>query len=100
MNFDRRDFLKIVGLGTTATAASGCSLEGLGTALQLTQEEIYPQPGVESWVASTCGQCTGGCGILVRKIGERAVKIEGNPAHPINRGGLCPLGQSGLQALY
>jgi anaerobic selenocysteine-containing dehydrogenase len=100
MNFDRRDFLKIVGVGGTGAALSGCSLRELGTALQLTQEETYPEPGPESWVTSTCGQCPGGCGILVRKISERAVKIEGNPANPVSRGGLCPLGQSSLQLLY
>ncbi|MBI3001286.1 MAG: molybdopterin-dependent oxidoreductase [Deltaproteobacteria bacterium] len=100
MKVDRRDFLKIIGLGTAGTAVSGCTLQGVGTALQVTEQEIRPPAGPESWVASTCGQCTGGCGILVRKIGQRAVKIDGNPAHPINRGGLCPLGQSGLQLLY
>jgi anaerobic selenocysteine-containing dehydrogenase len=100
MKVDRRDFLKIIGVGSTAAAVSGCTFQGLGTALQLTQEEKYPEPGPESWVASTCGQCFGGCGILVRKIGERAVKIEGNPANPVNRAGLCPLGQSSLQLLY
>jgi anaerobic selenocysteine-containing dehydrogenase len=30
----------------------------------------------------------------------RAVKIEGNPAHPINGGGIGPKGQAGLQLLY
>jgi anaerobic selenocysteine-containing dehydrogenase len=31
---------------------------------------------------------------------ERAVKIDGNPHHPVNRGGLCPIGLAGLQYLY
>lgn len=100
MRVDRRGFLKIVGLGTTATAVSGCSLQGIGTALQLTEQEIRPEPGPESWVASTCGLCPGGCGVVVRKIGERAVKLEGNPIHPVNRGRLCPVGQASLQLLY
>lgn len=100
MQFDRRDFLKILGLGTAGTAVSGCTLQGVGTALQLTEQEIRPEPGPESWVASTCGLCSGGCGVLVRKIGERAVKVEGNPIHPVNRGRLCPVGQASLQLLY
>ena len=29
-----------------------------------------------------------------------AKKIEGNPAHPINQGKLCPRGQAGLQVTY
>ncbi|MBI2460696.1 MAG: molybdopterin-dependent oxidoreductase [Candidatus Rokubacteria bacterium] len=49
---------------------------------------------------SVCLQCPGGCGIRVRVVEERAVKIEGNPRHPINEGVLCPKGQIGLQVLY
>lgn len=100
MNFDRRGFLKIIGLGTAGTAVSGCTLQSVGTALQLTEQEIRPEPGPESWVASTCGSCSGSCGVLVRKIGARAVKVEGNPIHPVNRGRLCPVGQASLQLLY
>ncbi len=100
MRFDRRDFLKIIGVGTTATAVSGCNLRGISTAIQLADEQVRPEPGPESWTASLCGLCSGGCGILVRKIGERVVKAEGNPISPVNRGGLCPIGQASLQLLY
>ena len=55
--------------------------------------------GEERWVPSTCGMCDAGCGIRVRVVEGRAVKIEGNPEHPVNRGGLCARGQAGLQAL-
>jgi len=56
--------------------------------------------GEERLVSSTCLQCPGRCGIRVRVFEGRAVKIEGNPQHPLNRGGLCPKGQAGLQVLY
>ncbi|MFW5902247.1 MAG: molybdopterin-containing oxidoreductase family protein, partial [Thermodesulfobacteriota bacterium] len=36
----------------------------------------------------------------VRRVGSRAVKIDGQPDHPNNQGGLCPLGLAGLQFLY
>jgi anaerobic selenocysteine-containing dehydrogenase len=36
----------------------------------------------------------------VRVVEGRAVKIEGNPDHPINGGGIGPKGQAGLQLLY
>ena len=36
----------------------------------------------------------------MRKIDERAVKIEGMAGHPVNDGGICILGVSGLQLLY
>lgn len=57
-------------------------------------------PGRATWYASTCRQCSAGCGIIVRVINGRARKIEGNPAHPLNRGKLCARGQAGLQLLY
>ncbi len=57
-------------------------------------------PGQATWYASTCRQCSAGCGILVRTINGRAKKIEGNPLHPLNHGKLCARGQAGLQVLY
>jgi len=51
-------------------------------------------------VPSVCLQCPGGCGILVRVVDGRAVKIEGNPLYPSNQGKTCPKGQVGLQILY
>jgi len=36
----------------------------------------------------------------VRVYEGRAIKIEGNPEHPLNRGTICPKGQAGLQILY
>jgi menaquinone reductase, molybdopterin-binding-like subunit len=57
-------------------------------------------PGEERWVLSTCTLCEAGCGIKVRVVEGRAVKIEGNSEHPVNRGGLCSRGQAGLQLLY
>ena len=47
-----------------------------------------------------CTLCPGGCGIEVRKVDERAVKIEGRTDYPVNPGGICPLGVGGLQLLY
>jgi len=57
-------------------------------------------PGQATWYASTCRQCSAGCGIIVRVINGRAKKIEGNPLHPLNHGKLCARGQAGLQVLY
>lgn len=60
-----------------------------------------PERGEVTKVATTCVLCEGGCGIQARLVnGNRAILIEGNPAHPINQGGVCPLGAAGLQFLY
>lgn len=57
-------------------------------------------PGEEKQVFSVCQMCPNGCGIKVRVYEGRAVKIEGNPDHPMNLGGICPRGQAALQLLY
>lgn len=59
-----------------------------------------PPVGEFTQANSICTLCPGGCGIAVRKAGERAVKIEGRTDYPVNPGGICPLGAGGLQLLY
>ncbi len=59
-----------------------------------------PPMGEFNHVKSVCSLCQGGCGIKVRKVDERAVKIEGRTDYPVNPGGLCPTGMGGLQLLY
>ena len=97
---ERRTFLKVLGSAGPAMAIGACS--------PVPPEKIIPFvippedviPGVATWYASVCGECPAGCGTLVRTREGRAVKVEGNPEHPVNRGGLCIRGQSSLQGLY
>lgn len=99
MSFSRRNFLKMTGAVTTA-AMVGCEKEG--------KKVLAPYRDIpEGWsheevrnLTSVCGQCPAGCGIKVKLYEGRAIKIEGNPEHPLNLGGLCPKGLSGLQGLY
>ncbi|MFQ5804680.1 MAG: molybdopterin-dependent oxidoreductase, partial [Candidatus Methylomirabilales bacterium] len=97
MELDRRDFLKLSAGAFAGLALSGCALKKLIEAEQ--PVSLWP-PGPETWIASVCQQCPGGCGINVRVIDGRAIKIEGLPFHPINRGTLCAVGHTGLQVLY
>jgi len=96
----RRDFLKIIGVaGGTAAVTGGCS----EPVEQLIPYVIPPEgiiPGVPNWYASTCRECPAGCGILVKNREGRAIKIEGNPNHPVNKGASCAQGQAILQGLY
>lgn len=63
-------------------------------------EGRLPERGEVSHADSVCRLCPGGCGITVRKVEDRATKIEGREGYPVNDGGICPLGASGLQLLY
>ena len=98
---DRRKFLTVLGAtGGGALALSGCStsrVEKLVPYLVQSEDQI---PGVATWYASTCTECDAACGIHVRTREGRAVKLEGNPEHPVNQGKLCSRGQASLQGLY
>ena len=96
----RRDFLKVVGAGSAGAAVAGCSTDKVERLIPYVTPPEEITPGVATWYASTCGECAGGCGIRVRTREGRAVMIEGNPDHPISRGGVCSRGVSALQALY
>src|SRR3990167_9362420 len=101
MGINRRDFLTALGVAGGGSALAFGPQVGLKVFQSLWGEDWVEVPtGLETRINSICQQCPGGCGITVRLVGDRAVKIDGNPFYPINRGGLCPKGQSGLQSLY
>lgn len=54
----------------------------------------------KSRIMSVCQACPSACGIRARVVDGFAVKLEGNPVHPINQGSLCPKGQASLEMLY
>ncbi len=96
----RRTFLKVLGNTAPALAITACAP---GTAERVISYVVPPEdvvPGVATWYATVCGECPAGCGMVVRTREGRAVKVEGNPKHPVNRGSLCVRGQASLQGLY
>jgi len=98
-NISRRNFLKMSALGGATVVAAGCSdpIEKL-VPLQLPPYDYVS--GVSIHFATTCRECSAGCGLIVRTREGRAIKAEGNPRHPINEGRICLQGQSVLQGLY
>jgi menaquinone reductase, molybdopterin-binding-like subunit len=103
MKLSRRCFLSFVIGGAAGTALSPLPwklTDDLSIWSQNWPWTPVPEDGEATYVNSTCTLCPGGCGINIRKINDRAVKIEGLEGHPINDGGLCMLGLSGLQLLY
>ncbi len=76
-------------------------LIGLDTGADEYRYVVDPEAGYVSakkaadrWVATTCGYCSVGCGMLIGVKDGRAVSVRGNPDHPVNRGVLCPKGLS------
>jgi len=107
MKIDRRDFLSL-GIGAAAGIGAGTALSPLPWKL-IDDSSIWsqnwpwtpvPPDGAVSFKNSVCTLCPGGCGITVRKVEDRCIKIEGTKGNIVNNGGICILGLSGLQLLY
>ena len=95
----RRDFLKASSVTAGVTLLDGCTSPEEQFIVQRVRQT--PElPGQSAWRLGVCRQCSAGCGIQVRVVDGNAKKIEGNEAHPVNRGGVCALGHSLLQELY
>ena len=96
----RRQFLKAAGvLGGMALLYPAWD-PGRGTSAVQAQSSS----GEVIWVPSICNFCSSFCDIKVAvktvNGSKRAVKIEGNPHSPLNRGKICARGQAGLRQLY
>ncbi len=103
MKIDRRSFLAFViggAAGTTLSPLPWKLTDDLSIWTQNWPWTPVPPRGERTFVTSTCTLCPGGCGIRVSKVDDRVIKVEGLKGHPVNDGGLCPLGLSAAQLLY
>lgn len=97
----RREFLQLLAGSFAALAAGGCQFkkptEKVVAALVAPEEAV---PGQALWYATTCAACPASCGALAKVRDGRPIKLEGNPEHPVSRGGLCARGHASLLDLY
>lgn len=99
-SLSRRNFLKMLGFGSASTALSSCSSEPIDKIIPYLIPPEEAVPGIADWYATLCRECPSGCGLLAKIREGRPIKVEGNPHHPVNRGGLCMRGQASLQSLF
>ena len=111
---DRRSFIKLTAVSGTTSALAACGDPDHQLIRFVPDEDIIP--GQALWKPSVCPLCPAGCGLTVRLMDAdadvvrngragvvqilAAKKLEGNPDHPVNRGGLCARGQAGIQVTY
>ncbi|MBW2094384.1 MAG: molybdopterin-dependent oxidoreductase [Deltaproteobacteria bacterium] len=103
MELNRRNFIKLLvggAVGMQVTPLPWKLTDDIAIWTQNWPWVPVPPVGAFESVKSVCTLCPGGCGIEVRKVDDRAVKIEGRTDYPVNPGGLCPVGMGGLQLLY
>ena len=96
----RRGFLQLVGFGIVSASAASCSRGPVQHAIPALEASREFTPGRAYWIASTCGGCDAGCGVLAKCRDGRPIKLEGTPGHPVSSGGLCPAGQGSVLSLY
>jgi len=96
----RREFLKVLGVGAAATTMLGCASEKVERLIPYLVSPDQTVPGVSTYYATTCRECSAACGVIAETRDGRTIKLEGNPDHPVNRGALCARGQAALQGLY
>lgn len=95
----RRGFLKASG-AAAAVATVGSQLFGK-QAIQPVFGSNNAQASGEEWVYSWCRQCAlPPCGIKVKVQDGVAVKVEGDPNCPTNKGKLCTRGNATIQGVY
>jgi anaerobic selenocysteine-containing dehydrogenase len=100
---NRRNFIKLVvggAVGINLTPLPWKLMDDVAIWTQNFPWLTVPPVGEFNQVKSVCRLCPGGCGIEIRRVDDRAVKIEGRTDYPVNPGGICPIGVGGLQLLY
>ena len=111
---ERRDFIKLTAVTGTSAALTACGNPEHQLIRFVPDQDIAP--GISEWKPSVCPLCAAGCGLTVRVMDadfettrkgqagvvvvKAAKKLEGQPGHPINHGGLCPRGQAAIQVTY
>jgi len=98
--FSRRKFLALLS-ASAAVAASGCSnFRDKGELIAYNKKPEEVTLGNPTYYASTCTGCSGACGILIKTIEGRPIKVDGNPDHPVSKGKICSIGQASVMSLY
>lgn len=92
MGITRRGFLKVSGTAFLASLAfeftnQAPAMGMLETGAPWKLIDTVEQPNI-------CCYCSGGCGSICSSRDGVLINIEGDPDHPINRGGLCAKGSA------
>ncbi len=99
-NAGRRDFLKMLGFSVTAAAAAASCEMPLRKAIPYVVKPEEVQPGVANYYASAYYNGGDYCGLLVKTMEGRPIKIEGNDLCPITQGGTSARVQASVLDLY
>lgn len=104
MKFGRRAFLQFAAGAVGGTLLSPLPWKLADDSAIWSQNWSWrpsPERGPITKAPTICLFCDSGCGIQAHLVNSnRAILLEGNPANPVNQGGVCPLCAAGAQFLY
>ncbi len=96
----RRSFLRAAGFSIAGTMFASCVRAPIEKSIPILIKPEEITPGRAYWYATACAGCNAGCGILTKNRDGRPIKVEGNPGHPLSKGGVCAVGQAMVLGLY
>ena len=99
MGMTRRDFFKLTGAALMTSVIYEFTAQSPAMALGPVQG--WKLVDVKE-TSTICCYCSGGCGTIVSVRDGKLINIDGDPDHPINRGGMCSKGSSqfAVNSLY
>jgi len=99
MDITRRGFLQLTGAALMSTVLY--EFVGQSPAMALGPVQGWKLVNVKE-TSTICCYCAGGCGTIVSVRDGKLINIDGDPDHPINRGGMCSKGSSqfGVNSVY
>jgi anaerobic selenocysteine-containing dehydrogenase len=97
MGINRRKFLKISATVTAATVAVPPLLGPKKVEAKIGELAYEGEAG--KWITSTCQGCTSWCSVEGLVVGDRVIKIRGNP-NSASEGSICPRPHLAIQQLY
>ncbi len=96
-NPGRRKFLQWTTAASALLASTACTRRPVDHLVPYTRKPEGLTYGVPQWYASTSAS---GFGLLIKTREGKPIKLEGNPDHPVNQGGLDSQTQASLFDLY
>ncbi len=96
---NRRDFLKLMG-ASIALASTSCVRRPVDHIVPYANRPPEVTPGIANYYASTYAHAGQGFGTIVKTREGRPIKMEGNPSHPMNQGGLSAMAQAQVLSVY
>ncbi len=95
----RRDFLKAMGFGMAAVSLAACEAP-VRKAIPYLNKPEFTFPSISDYYASTYAENGDYAPVLVETREGRPIKIEGNPASSITKGGTTARVQASVLSLY